>query len=113
MNIIERTGQDSKTELIIRWVIPVDPTILIIRTFDKKGEWMIEVVFEGGAKAVTAATADEVTTIESDLSDRGWQIEPSLWSNGFSAKPAPIEEFIFASSADLWPDDLGLSEPTL
>lgn len=89
------------------------PAILIIRTYDRKGEWAIEVVFEGGVKAVTSATADEVNAIESDLSDRGWVVLPSLFSNGFSAKPVEVEEFIFASSAGMWPDDLGLAEPTL
>lgn len=90
------------------------PAILIIRTFDRKGEWMIEVVFEGGVKATTSATADEVSIIESDLSDRGWLILPSLFSNGFSAKPVEDDcGMIFASSAGLWPDDYAIEPVTL
>lgn len=109
-NIIATNQTLSKLNL---WQ-PV-PTIIIIRTFERKSEWMIEVVFEGGVKAITSATADEVGTIESGLYDRGWKITPSIFSNGFNAKP-PIEDdwgMLFASSAGLWPDDLGLAEVQL
>lgn len=89
--------------------------ILIIRTFDRKGDWQLEVVFDGGAKVTGPVTAEEVSIIESDLSDKGWVILPSLFSNGFSAKPWPVDDcgMMFASSAGMWPDDLGLAEVTL
>lgn len=81
------------------------PTILIIRTYDKKGEWMIEALFEGGNKVTGVATTEFVNSFESDLFDQGWQIDASLFSRGFNAKPPQVEELIFASSAGMWPDD--------
>lgn len=92
---------------------PVDPAILTIKAFDKKGEWAIEVVFEDGIKATRPSTAEEVNATESRLCDLGWQVDPSLFSRGFNAKP-PVDDcgMIFASSAGMWPDDYGL-EPAL
>lgn len=100
-------------EQIVKWTTPIDVPILVIRAFDKKGDWMIEVVFEDGIKATRSSTAEEANAIESRLADLGWQIDASLFHRGFNAKPVEVEEFIFASSTGLWPDDLGLAEPTL
>lgn len=102
--------------------IQADVTILIIRAIDKRGQWTIEVAFKDGIKATRSATADEVNAIESRLADLGWQVDASLFHRGFNAKPCPeliegppieVEELIFASSVGMWPDDMGLAEPTL
>lgn len=96
------------------------PAITLIRAFDKKGEWQLEVLFEGGNKVTGSATAEFITGLESDLSDQGWQVSPSLFHRGFNARPG-IEELTFVSGIEsprgtakgLWADDYGLSEPTL
>lgn len=54
-----------------------DLTILVIRAFDKKGDWMIEVVFEDGIKATRSSTAEEANAIEGRLADLGLA-EPTL-----------------------------------
>lgn len=94
--------------------ILTETPIHIIRAFDKRGQWKIEVTFEDGIKASRSSTTEEVNAIESRLADLGWQVDASLFHRGFNAKP-PIEvdELIFVSSAGMWPDDLGLAEPTL
>jgi hypothetical protein len=97
-------------------------SVLHIRLFDKKGDapsgtprsWAIEVIFIGGAKVTGPLTQAEVTALESDLKDLGWQVDASLFCGGFNAKPpVEVDELIFASSAGLWPDDYGLIEATL
>lgn len=95
-------------------LLAADP-ILHIRLFDKRGKWQLEVVFIGGSKVTGLLTADEVAALESDLADQGWQVDASLFSRGFNAKPALVDDcgMIFASSAGMWPDDLGLQEATI
>lgn len=92
--------------------LQTDVPILTIKAFDKNGKWTVEVKFEDGIKATKSATADEVNAIESRLCDLGWQVDASLFHRGFNAKPVVVEEFTFAMP-DLWPDNLGLQEPTL
>lgn len=62
--------------------------IMTIDAFDRKGDWMLEVVFKGGNRTIIPATQGEITQIEHDLRERGWQIDPSLFHRGFNAKPA-------------------------
>lgn len=103
----------TQTDQIVKTLIPKgDCKVLVIRAYDKKGEWQVEAIFEGGAKVTGPATQDEVTALESDLKDQGWQVDASLFCGGFNAKPVEVEELIFASSAGMWVDDYGL-EPAL
>lgn len=81
------------------------PNIKTIRTYDKKGEWAIEVNFTGGAKATTTATQAEVTSLESDLQDQGWQVDASLFCGGFNAKPVGV--------CGIWVDDYSIEPVTL
>lgn len=103
----------NQTEPIVN--ILTEPTLLHLRVYDEKGEWYLEAVFEGGSKVTGWLSADTVGDLESDLEAQGWQVDASLWSRGFNAKP-PVDDdcgMLFASSADMWPDDLGLAEATL
>lgn len=103
----------TQTEPNANTLLASDP-ILHIRLFDEKGQWSLEVIFIGGSKVTGLLTADEVTALESDLQALGWQVDASLWSRGFNAKP-PIEadELIFASSAGLWSDDYSIEAVAL
>lgn len=95
--------------------ILTEPTLIILRVYDEKGEWHLEAAFEGGAKVTGVCDAEFVNDLESDLTDQGWQVDPSLFHRGFNAKPPIVDDWgmMFASSAGLWPDDLGLAEVTL
>lgn len=94
-------------------------SLRVLRTFTRKGEWCIEAVFEGGITTTGTATADEINTLESNLSDLGWRVSPSLFSAGFNAKPPVVEieedEWVmpFASGPGQWVDDYAILEPTL
>lgn len=96
-------------------IAPERLDVKTIKVFNKRDDWWIEVNFVGGAKCITQATTDEVTAIEHDLREQGWQVDASVFHRGFNAKPAPkgcealieVEEFIF-SMPELWPDDLAL-----
>lgn len=92
--------------------ILTEPTLLHLRVYDEKGEWYLEAVFEGGAKVTGWLSDDTVGDLESDLEAQGWDVDPSLFHRGFNAKLPQVEELIFTSGANLFPDDYGL-EPWL
>lgn len=63
--------------------------IIILRAYDnRRGEWEIETVFVGGQKVTAPANAEEVTELAAWLAEKtGWRINPSLYNNGFCARP--------------------------
>jgi hypothetical protein len=61
--------------------------VIIIRAYDRRDEWTIEVTFTGGAVVSMPFTAEEVSQIETELKvTPGWRVNPSLYCNGFSAR---------------------------
>jgi hypothetical protein len=97
----------NATEPIVKFI---RRTIKFVRTFDRKGTWIIEAVFEDGIKATRPATQSEVTTLESNLKDMGWQVDPSLFCGGFNAKPSTIGVGVEGLG---WPDDYAIPAVTL
>lgn len=85
-------------------IAPERLDVKTIKVFNKRDDWWIEVNFVGGAKCITQATTDEVTAIEHDLREQGWQVDASVFHRGFNAKPVEVEEFTFAMP-ELWPDE--------
>lgn len=112
---------------MIENIIALDGTIvkestpLIIRAIDKRGKWTVEATFQGGTKVTSTINADGVNTLESNLKDLGWLVDPSLFHRGFNAKPPMLPEDIseedwgelFVSGLGLWVDDLALEPVAL
>jgi hypothetical protein len=72
--------------------VSVKPEVFIIRAYDYRATWSIEVVFKGGAVVVVPATVDEVNALESELAEaEGWKVNPSLYTNGFNARRLEVK----------------------
>lgn len=62
-------------------------TIKMVRAFDRRGEWQVEFILEGGIKVIAPFSASAVKGLERTLSElNGWRVSPSLFTNGFNAR---------------------------
>ena len=84
---------------------------IVIRGIIKANRCGIQIVTRSEGSGFITATRQQVLGLEESLLSQGWRVNPSLYDEGFSARPEAVQKAIpFDGSATEAPAELSLEE---